>query len=343
MATLKLLIWNMEWMNDLFDEKGHFHPDKHKPAHAQSTTVRTRRNHLSGVINDLQPDIVVVVEGPNRESELKLFFDLDVTGTWDVKLQPSPGSSQCIGCAIRTDTGKFHAGSPIRFFDTQQMPIFQPFELPNENDGIIEKYRFERLPLYVELQTSGQQVFRIMGLHLKSKGIFDAYEWSKWWAVADANRKKLIAQATQIRVGFLDKYLSEPATRLVPLIVCGDINDGPGMDASEKRLLGSAIERLMGNIWRPFLCLGNALFDTLSPQDQNSLRFDKIYTTTYKDPIFNNVWHKEWIDHVLYSMNRADWVSNAQVSTEMPDGQKIWDKYKAASDHLPVSVSITLQ
>lgn len=31
----------------------------------------------------------------------------------------------------------------------------------------------------------------------------------------------------------------------------GDINDGPGLNASEKRLYGSGIERLMGTIWTP--------------------------------------------------------------------------------------------
>lgn len=90
MATLKLLLWNMEWVNDLFDQNGDFHSDTHKPQHSQGTPVRTRRNHLSGILNELVPDIVVVVEGPNREKELKLFFDLDVTGTWDVKLNLPP-------------------------------------------------------------------------------------------------------------------------------------------------------------------------------------------------------------------------------------------------------------
>ncbi|GHB79857.1 endonuclease/exonuclease/phosphatase family protein [Persicitalea jodogahamensis] len=339
---MKLMLWNMEWMNDLFDKDGNFHADNHKPQHAQGTTVRTRRSHLGGVIDEISPDIVVVVEGPNRESELNLFFEEDVAGTWEVKLQPTSGSSQCIGCAIRVDRGLFDSRKPVEFFNTEQMPVFQPFEIPNENDGIIEKYRFERSPLYVEIALADGQRFRIMGLHLKSKGIFTAYEWSKWWAMADANRKKLLAQATQIRVNFLDKYLGEEETQRIPIIVCGDINDGPGMDASEKRLLGSAIERLMGNIWRPFLSLGNALFDALPPNDQEKLRFEKIFTTSFSDPIFNNVWQKVWIDHILYSFNRAEWVTNAQVHMEMSDGQKIWAKYPHASDHFPITAEINL-
>ena len=86
---------------------------------------------------------------------------------------------------------------------------------------------------------------------MRSKGIFTAYEWSKWWSMADANRRKLLAQVSQIRQRFLAAYLAAPAAERVPLIVCGDINDGPGLDAGEKRLFGSAVERLMGNVGHP--------------------------------------------------------------------------------------------
>ena len=342
METLKFLLWNVEWMNDLFDAAGNFHPDTHIPVHNRDTTVKERREHLSGVINELSPDLIVVVEGPNREQELQLFFDTDVTGTWEVRLQPTSGSTQCIGCAVRTDLSRFDPTTPVKLFNTEQMTEFKPFEFANENDGIVEKYRFERSPLYIEVKTLNGEIFRVMGLHLKSKGIFDAYEWSKWWAVADGNRKKILAQTRQIRRAFLDKYLGDVTTQKIPLIVCGDINDGPGMDASEKRLLGSGVEQLMGNVWKPFLCLGNSLFDTLSEKNQENLNFASIYTTSFKDPIFNNVWQKEWIDHILYSFRSANWVVNAKVNIEMPDGQKIYTKYKHASDHMPVSVDVVL-
>jgi endonuclease/exonuclease/phosphatase family metal-dependent hydrolase len=347
METLKLLLWNVEWMNDLFDTNGNFRPDTAVPQHSPGTTVRTRRNHLSGVITEVDPDMVIIVEGPNSDRELKLFFDNDISGTWITKVQPTSGSSQLVGCAIRTDRGKFDAANPFTFFDTvhkDNFPEFQPFDIDTEDDGVIERYRFERSPLYVEVHTAGGNAVRFLGLHLKSKGIFDAYEWSKWWEVADANRRKLLAQATQIRLQFLNKYLTNTATKDIPLIVCGDINDGPGMDVSEKRLLGSGIERLMGTVWHPQLCLGNALFDyCVSAADQRNLRFEKIYTTSFSDPIFNNVWHKEWIDHVLYSRNRPlPWVTSAKIIIEMADGQKIWEKYKFASDHMPVQVEISL-
>jgi hypothetical protein len=38
-------------------------------------------------------------------------------------------------------------------------------------------------------------------------------------------------------------------------LVCGDINDGPGMDACEKWLFGNVVERFMVSVWKPALCL----------------------------------------------------------------------------------------
>ena len=41
-------------------------------------------------------------------------------------------------------------------------------------DDVRELYRFERRPLYVQVNLAGGKHFRVLGLHLKSKAIFDA-------------------------------------------------------------------------------------------------------------------------------------------------------------------------
>ncbi len=347
MPDLKFLLWNMEWMNDLFvsGEEGDpakFRPDEDEPAHHSGATVRGRRDHLSGALDELAADIVAVVEGPNRGGELQLFFDEDVEGEWQTWVQPSKGSAQCIGVAVRVDGGKFE-DPPLEPFYTQGMTEFDAFLRDSDDDGIDENYAFERKPLYVQINPKGGSSFRVLGLHLKSKGIFGAYEWSKWWQIAAANRRKILAQAAQVRLGFLDPYMSEEATRETPLIVCGDINDGPGLDASEKRLFGSGVERLMGTVWRPELCLRNALFDSLSDKERGELDFEAIATTSFRDPIFNDTWHDEWIDHLLYadSVEGGPWVANAHVHERMPDGTPIWQRYPHASDHYPVSATLT--
>jgi endonuclease/exonuclease/phosphatase family metal-dependent hydrolase len=272
---------------------------------------------------------------------LELFFDQDVDGDWAVTVQYSKGQSQNIGLAVRVDQGKF-VDPPFKFFDTNNLHEFDPFLVDTDDDEIQENYKFERRPLYVEVDPMGGEKFRILGLHLKSKGIFEALEWSKWWQMADANRRKILAQATQLRLAFLEPYLSTDETGNIPLIVCGDINDGPGLDASEKRLFGSGIERLMGTVWNPNTCLRNALFETLSDKQRAALDFKSLSTTSFKDPIFNNVWHKVWIDHVLYSDNgNGQWVTDAKIWTDMAGGQRIWQKYRHASDHFPVQVTVT--
>jgi hypothetical protein len=110
-TDLRFLLWNMEWVNDLFvsggeDDPPAFRPDD-EPVHHTEATVRERRDHLSGALDELAADVVVVVEGPNRTGELQLFFEEDVEGDWQTWVQPSKGSAQCVGVAVRTDHNKF--------------------------------------------------------------------------------------------------------------------------------------------------------------------------------------------------------------------------------------------
>lgn len=360
MATIQFAVWNMEWMNDLFTGDSQFHPDDRRvrgpnPRSTKNPTVKQRRESLSGAINDMQLDAIVVVEGPNKAAELQLFFDEDVDGTWHCDVQPTHKSSQIIGIALRTDTGKFAANPLTRFHvgagqggESERLSLAtQPFLIDTDDDDIEEQHKFERLPLYAQINTADNKHFRVLGLHLKSKGIFDSLEWSKWWATADANRKKIVAQCRRLRTEFLDHYLTEDQTRDIPLIVCGDINDGPGMDTSERKLNTSGIERLMGTVWKANLSLGNALFDSLDDEDQHNIQLDSIYTTSFKDPLFDQ-YRKVWIDHLLYSRNRSQpWVSQAQVRRDFTDDNgepiKIWSKYPNASDHHPVTVAVNTE
>ena len=103
------------------------------------------------------------------------------------------------------------------------------------------------------------------------------------------------------------------------------------------KLNASGVERLMGSIWEPSLCLGNALYDSLSDAKKKKQDFKSIYTASFQDPIFARSYRNSWIDHILYSRNVADWISNGEVLHNMPDGQRIYTKYPTASDHRPVT------
>lgn len=354
MSKIRYGVWNMEWMNDLFADGPTYKADNthvrgpNPTTDRNEPTVKHRRESLSGVLNEIDLDALIVVEGPNKASELQFFFDTDVTGTWVCDVQPTKGGSQIIGLAVRTDKGHF-ADEPFKRFhigegqggESERLSYAtNDFVIDTDDDEIQELHKFERKPLYAEIRLGSGKRFRILGLHLKSKGIFQSYEWSKWWSKADANRKKIVAQCTQLRHEFLDYYLTEDKTKNIPLIICGDINDGPGQDASERRINASGIERLMGTVWKPGLCLGNALYDALDEDERWMIDLSSIHTTSFRDPIFHT-YRKVWIDHMLYSRNRPKpWVCNAKVHNVMSDGKKMWEKYKFASDHFPVTVEI---
>ncbi|MEE4209019.1 MAG: hypothetical protein V2I43_07125, partial [Parvularcula sp.] len=128
------------------------------------------------------------------------------------------------------------------------------------------------------------------------------------------------------------------ATAAIPLVVCGDVNDGPGFDTSEMRLKASGVETLMGSVWKPELVLGNAIFDTLSSREQDRLDFDDLSTTSFPDPIFADTFHRVWIDHVLYTRNAPrGWVSEAAILRAFGDLP-----YWRVSDHAPVVATVTV-
>jgi hypothetical protein len=101
----------------------------------------------------------------------------------------------------------------------------------------------------------------------------------------------------------------------------------------------------LGSVWKPDLGLGNALFDALDADDQHSVNLDSVHTTSFRDPIFGS-YRKVWIDHVLYSKNKADgWIGNAEAKRAFAGAQPgevemIWSKYPHASDHHPVIAQI---
>lgn len=362
MGEVKLVSWNMEWLNDLFvsQEGGAaaaWRPDDAVPQHDKSTTVGERKALLQRGLEHLNADVIVIIEGPSSVEELQLLYDDLAPGTWQVHLQRSISSNgphrtdrfasqQNVGIAVRTDTGKFTA-EPMAIFDSMDAAsgaihtASEPFFLDSGENGVVEWYRFERRPAYAEITMADGAAFRLIGLHLKSKGIFDALEWSKWWTMADANRERLLAQCRRLREAMLDSYLAEDPTRQIPLIVCGDINDGPGFDTSEMRLKASGVETIMGSTWQPALVLGNVLYDRLSEKDRKSLNFEENHTTSFKDPIFDGVYQREWIDHILYSRNAPPgWVHAGDIVRSIPGPPPL--PFYEISDHFPVTALITL-
>ncbi|MBM9593113.1 hypothetical protein [Roseitranquillus sediminis] len=313
-------------------------------------TVSERLDLIARGLSDLDPDVIVVMEGPSDTEKLQLLMNTVSGGVWECHVQrsrfpSSPGgptldSSQCVGIAVRTDTGRL-ATVPLVPFEVESPAIgdlheaTEPFFLDFGREQITEWFRFERRPLYVEVRPNVGAPIRLLGLHLKSKGIFGAIEWSRWWQIAEAHRARLLALCRHLRRRFIDMYLAHAATRDIPLIVCGGINEGPGFGLAEMQLRNSGVQEMMGSIWRPDLILGNALFDAL--QGDSAPTFEDLWTVEFPDPIFEETRHRVWTDHLLYSRNvRSDWISDARILRSTCQGTP----FSEISDHCPVRALI---
>lgn len=360
---LKLVSWNMDWFADLFaeDDEGRpvLKPDDMvvrgpSPANRRGTapTVAHRIRLIKKALIDLDPDIVVVLEGPRRAEALSHFFQLLGFGDWlchvqRTSLAPFPGgpareARRCVGLAVRTDTGRL-AADPVKVFNVEDSAsgaiheATQPFFLERGGDLATEWFRFETRPLYAEIIPHVGAPFRLLGVHLKSRGFFGGYEWSRWLIQAEMNRAMFAALAQRLREQFLDAYLTDPDTRDVPLIVAGGINEGPGAQVHHPQGRLSTAEMLMGSVWAPRLTLGNALFDAVGADYSAPGTFDGIWTMTFPDPISDRVQHRAWVDHILYSRNAHEgWCAGATIPRATLGGTP----YDAISDHFPVTARI---
>lgn len=77
----KLAVWNMEWLNDLVDsDAGRLKPDNQNvrgprpPRENQGPTVAERIVLLREGLADLDPDILLIVEGPDRAEDMEVLM-----------------------------------------------------------------------------------------------------------------------------------------------------------------------------------------------------------------------------------------------------------------------------
>ncbi|KGJ02844.1 hypothetical protein SAMN04487972_12722 [Paracoccus halophilus] len=263
---MKLVVWNMEWLNDLVDsEAGALKPGDRNvrgprlPWKNEGPSVAERIALLREELTDLDPDILLIIEGPDRTADMEILMASISEVRWFTHIQRSrfpsspdnprlSTSTQCVGIAVRTDRGTF-ADTHLTINDVEDPAAglvhraTEPFFLDRGADRVPEWFRYERRPLWVTVHPAEGSDFNIMGVHLKSKGIFGAYEWSRWWQLADANCMRLLAQCRHMREAFLEVYLSDPAA--LPLIVAGDINDAvvPIAEDLQVRFFGAGVQQ----------------------------------------------------------------------------------------------------
>jgi predicted extracellular nuclease len=340
---IRFAVYNMEWMKNLFYRDGT--PKRSDQGSNDDKEDGVRSEQLATVVRTMKPDILCVVEGPDTlkngsktaSGQLQSWCDLHALADEYRSIQGLISGGQQELCALyRTSKIKL-IHDPEK--NAKKNPFDQPFLVDTLESLIKEQYKHYRPPLELSVRKKNSpdaEIARIIVAHTKSKGIFDSVDLARYEQLSERNRRKLFAECCSIRQR-CNQWLSDKPNQKI--IVCGDFNDGFGLDYYESRFSKSAVDILLGDVWSP-----ESIFKHVLPKPKLNKYGWSPSSSRYKDRITGDYFNV-LIDHILVSQNIP--YENAMVWNPYPDNAP--DNVKAikknlvdASDHFPVSVDLTL-
>lgn len=337
---MRLATYNVEWFANLFDQSDQLIVDdgwsgRHNVTRAQQIEA------LAKVFTALDADAVMVIEAPNTgrkqntERALEGFaaaFNLRTRKAvigfandthQEIAMLFDPDALRARHDPRGDETGKKGSPDAPRFDGT--------FRIDLDIDATEDLVRFSKPPLELSVTTTAGTKLRMIGAHLKSKAPHGARNRDEVMRLSIANRRKQLAQAIWLRTR-IDANLAEGA----PLILLGDLNDGPGLDEYENLFGRSSVEILMG--------------DTLiDPHAQQALtrRFGAIHSTARFEMPGGDRYLQALLDYIMVSPDlmarRPLWriwhpFDDAKC-WQMPD---LREALLTASDHFPVTLDIDI-
>ncbi|ETX30757.1 endonuclease/exonuclease/phosphatase family protein [Roseivivax isoporae] len=241
---MRLATWNVEWFDALFDDDGKLLPGD-APSRRHGVSRAEQASAVAHVLNALDADAVLVVEAPDTGSRRSTRLALEgFADRHDLRQRAA-----LIGFANETQQEIALLHDPTRIVArhdpraSAEAPRFDGrFAMDLDIDAAPEDVSFSKPPLEVALsRPDGSTLPRLIGVHLKSKAPHGARGPDDVMRLSIANRRKQLAQAVWLRAR-IDDHLAAGE----PLIVAGDLNDGPGLDAFEALFGRSSIEIVRG-------------------------------------------------------------------------------------------------
>ena len=247
---MRIATYNVEWFTGLFDDNNQLYDDGDWSAR-YNVTRADQAAALGHVFQTLDADAVMVVEAPDqgkrRSTVLALEgfaerFDLRTT---HAVMGFSNDTQQEIALLYdpNTITAKHAPGGVLSGPEgATGAPRFDgALRIDLDIDATEDLVVFSKPPLELNIQTKGGFEFQMIGAHLKSKAPHGAKNDAEIMRFGIANRRKQQAQAIWLR-GRIEEHL----TAQNPLMVLGDMNDGPGLDEYENLFGRSSVEIVLG-------------------------------------------------------------------------------------------------
>ena len=344
MPRVKVCAQNVEWMNDWFESgsgppkfKQTFKRDKHT-SNTNATATRT-----AALIKALDADVLGIEEGPSRREELQLFIDTYLSENG----QPlyncflgDTGAAQKVGLLYKPGSVDSAELAPHASIEN----LIDPWQADVDGDAVLDEYHFTRTPLVVDL-TIGGNPLQVIVMHTKSNFINGGQElWDdpaqrqNYVVAALKNRRRISTEGMRVRT-YLDARLDHDIG--TPVIVMGDLNDGPGLDYFEELYLAHNVtDILIGSAFQPEWLFTHAQHD-VDPADR--------YTAVFDDYVTNEKDKHVLLDHILLSPGLSSGgglervAGSGRVRHAEYDAQVVnngANREDRPSDHRPVSVEL---
>lgn len=342
---MRLATYNVEWFNALFDDDGTPLRDA-TPSARYGITCAAQIEALGIVFTALDADAVMIIEAPdhNRRRDtvraLEAFaqmFDLRarravigfVNDTQqEIALLYDPDTLSATHDPVGHFTGKKGASDAPRFDGT--------FRIDLDVDDTQDLIRFSKPPLELAMRSLATGFeFRVIGAHLKSKAPHGATTRDEIMRQSIANRRKQLAQAIWLRAR-IAQYLATDT----PLLVMGDMNDGPGLDEYEDLFGRSSVEILLGAEGQP------QMYD---PHARLALgrRLGVMPTTARFWIVPEKRYLQALLDYIMISPDLRTHAPDWRIWHPLDDPEcwqkpQLRDALVTASDHFPVTLDIDI-
>lgn len=241
---MRIATYNVEWFDDLFDNKDQLLRDGEWSAR-YNVTRGDQADALGHVFTTIDADAIMIIEAPNTGKKRSVIRALEsFSNAYDLRTNAAVAgfandTNQEIALlydpnALEVRHSPYPGQGDIPRFDGV-------FEVDLDIDAVKDQVQFSKPPLELSAVTASGFEFRMIGVHLKSKAPHGATSPDDIKRIAIANRRKQLAQAIWLRAR-VDQILSQGH----PLMVMGDLNDGPGLDAFEDLFGRSSVEIILG-------------------------------------------------------------------------------------------------
>lgn len=240
---MRIATYNVEWFNSLFDDQDRLVRDRHWSGR-HDIRRKAQADALGEVFTALDADAVMVVEAPDTNGKRSTVRALEGFAR-DFGLR---ANRAIVGFVNETQQELALLYDPARLTPRHEpvvsdtVPRFdRSFRIDLDIDATPDTVTFSKPPLELAIETAGGRVFRMIGVHIKSKAPHGADGAAEVLRLSIANRRKQLAQCIWLR-GRVVEHLAKGDS----LVVLGDFNDGPGLDEYEKLFGRSGIEIVMG-------------------------------------------------------------------------------------------------